>query len=239
MKRDMRKILEDRAKKQVSKADPSGILGELRCFPEVKKMIEDGAMTRDVVAYIHGKGEATHISRNALSYALARYRRHVDGDSIGTDPGVVSEKEKLDQEDPASVVYALREQFFAMHKRLQMQSETEMSLGLLFPTTSREFATSAQLGEKLMKLYEKFDMLDPSNLSGSRTDMGFHGPINVSEVLNKPKSRQKILGILDLIAQNPQMYEGVTNLEEGKKRRERPKKKQKLHAVPSDHEDTA
>lgn len=229
---DTHKQVREQAKKQWQYAEPAGQLAELSFFDEVQEMILAGAMTRDIVAYIHGKKELTHVSRKALSYQIARYRRHLHSDHGGVTECDIRKQDILDQEDPVSVALALREQFFAMHERLRMQTKLEMELNILFPSTSKEFATSAKIGEQLLKVYKEFDMLDASSPTGARHDMSFKGPINIEEVMTRPQSRQKILGILDLIAKNPDMFENLSAIDKEDSRRKRPKKKRTLEVVP-------
>jgi len=188
MDKNERKLAKERSKRNIRDFDPAGFLGDLECFDEVHDMVQSGVMVRDIATFIHGRNEATHVSRKGLCHALMRYKRYILGDqtvSIDSSPGSVDD---LAKENPASIALVLRDQFFAMRDRISMETETEMTLRKLFPTTVKEYIASARMAKDLVSMYRAFDMLDAESDTGARNRSSFKGPVDMEKVITNPES---------------------------------------------------
>jgi len=217
--------------------NPAGILEGLDCFEQVRQMAESGCYTRDIVAFIHDSGELTHVSTKALSYKVQRFK-----DGLLSDVGIRKEEDvftddtkRLNRDDPSSIGHALKDLFFNMYDRVKMETETELKLKKLFKGTHKEFTVSFTIGEKLVKMLKELDMLDSGIVEMTRTADGYHGKTKLDSVMAKPESRHKVLGIIDLMMSNPEMFKNVSTLDSArarakdKKRRPKKKKKQNIN----------
>jgi len=207
--------------------DPGAQLRTLKCFEEIEIMLRRGDFVRDVVAFIHAEGELTHLSANAAAKAVMRYKKHLlhGGGVEARDP--VEGEAALDEEDPISVIIALRQQFFNMNRRIRMETATEVALAKLFSTTHKEFIASSMLGDKLIRQMKEFDMLTPDAVGGRGQATGATaGPVDIAAMATNPESRHKILGVLNIMIQHPEMLTNVTSLadERKKRKRNRPKR---------------
>jgi hypothetical protein len=234
--KDERKIARERSKKNIRDFDPAGFLGDLECFEEVHDMVQSGAMVRDIATFIHGRNEATHVSRKGLCHALMRYKRYVLGDqTVSVDsPGSTDD---LAKENPASVALVLRDQFFAMRDRIAMETELEMTLRKLFPTTVKEYMASSKMAKDLVHMYKEFDMLDAESDTGGRHRSSFKGPVDMEKVIVNPESRQKLLGIAELITKNPDMFDDVISIDNEKRNGKKVRRKKKKHLRVIEEED--
>lgn len=236
MDKDERKIARERSKKNIRDFDPAGFLGDLECFEEIHEMVQNGAMVRDIATFIHGRNEATHVSRKGLCHALMRYKRYVLGDQTISRENTQGVTDELTKENPASIALVLRDQFFAMRDRISMETETEMALRKLFPTTVKEYQASSRMAKDLVAMYKEFDMLDAESDTGARHRSSFKGPVDMEKVITNPESRQKLLGIAELITKNPDMFDDVISLDGEKGKKARRKKKKHLHVVEEEEE---
>lgn len=216
------------SKDNVRNYDPGAQIRRLKCYPEVDQMVRQGSYVKDVVTYIHGEGELTHLSAEAVGHIVMRYKRHVFSDHMVEDSGDVIKKiGDLDKDNPASVVFALQEMYYLMMDRIRMESETEKTLNKLFSTTHKEFMTMTIVGRELLKFMKEFDMMN-STTPLSQKSGSFPGGVDVGGVATNPnpESRQKLLGILGIVMNNPDMLSGMLDkVNEGEKKSNRPKRK--------------
>lgn len=229
-----REVAKDRSKKNIRDFDPAGFLGDLDCFDEVHEMIQAGVMVRDIATVIHGHNEATHISRSGLCHALMRYKRYVLGDNSVSKEKSSAATNDLSRDNPASVALVLRDQFFAMKERISMATEMEMALNVLFPSTVKEYMASSKMAKELVSMYKEFDMLDAGSDTDASPGSSFKGPVDMEKVVADPQSRHKILGIAELITNNPNMFDDVIHLDHERGRKTRRKKKKYLNVVKED-----
>jgi hypothetical protein len=208
-------------KKNVANFDPAGILRNCKCFDEIVEMIYNGRYTRDIVAFIHEQGELGHVSKQGLRFRVQRLK-----DALLTDTGVPDERaiakgEDYDESDPVAIGHILRKMFHAHAKRVEMETETEMSLTKLFAGTHKEYLTAYSMGERLIKVLKELDMFDVNSETGS-----VRVKENIDSVMENPESRHKLLGIVDLIMKNPEMFKNVTSLDAAREKKNRPKRNQ-------------
>ena len=209
--------------------DPGSQLRELECFSKIDEMVRNGAYVRDVVSVIHGGGEMTHMSRNAVSHVVSRYKDYVFSDE-GVYDSESGSSSDVDKDDPMAIVNTLKEQFFAMNERIKMETETEKSLSKLFSTTHKEYLASSMLGERIMKRLESHGLLDlERGSSEQRVGSGTPGRTDLAKAVTDPETRHQVLGLIDLMFAHPDVLDGISALDSIRKktRKYRPKRKRK------------
>lgn len=234
--RELNRDAKEHSRKSVKDFDPAGILRECECYDDVLKMVKKGRFTRDIVDFIHGQGELTHVSRRALTYKVQKFK-----DEILTPIGEIVEEriaagdDNFDEEDVAAVGHVLRKLFHRQAKRVNMETDTEMSLNKLFSGTHREYLTAMGMGERLIKILKQLDMFDVSGVENTGQMAS-----KIDGVMAKPESRHKILGILNLIMDRPDMFKNVSSLDAArtkKEKKKRPKRNNKYCQLTDGKED--
>lgn len=220
------------SRENVRAHDPGAQVRRLKCFNEITDMVMRGELVRDIVTYIHGEGELTHLSVDAVSKIVMRYKRHVlaGREDKAIVVGGNGQVDGIDRDNPASVVFVLQEMFYLMRKRITMEAGTEESLNKLFSTTHREFLTMSMMSRDLIRAMDKFDVLEDVRRSpgGDKAGGEIAGRVKLQEVATNPESRHKLLGILSMVMNRPGMMDGLLkNMDtvEGDKKKNRPKRK--------------
>jgi hypothetical protein len=222
----------NKIKNRSARSTAGSVIRSLKCFPDVDDMIRDGAFTRDVVAFIQSSGELTNLSRDAIRYMVQTYKRDIFSDANNFIAETSKADDDIDKDDPLAHVIIMREQFFNMNKRIKMETEVETSLGKLFSTTHREFMTSSLMAEHLDNLMQKRGLMDVDRTRKvKQVGSGMSGRVDLGEVVSDPESRHKVIGILDMLMDNPDVLDGIVSLKEEKRHRSKRRKKTKKGQV--------
>lgn len=193
-----------------STRDPGSQVRRLECFPEVDQMIREGTYLRQVANFIHqDRGELTDLSLRAVIFMLRDYRDYVFSDDAVLDGEAGSDRP--DEDDPFYELYSMQKLYRAMEKRIEMETETERNLTKLFSTTHKEFLTAARLGETIMKRKEKLGLLRKERGGvRQRVGSGMPGRIDIAQVVANPESRQRVMGFVETLIQDPDLLDNLS-----------------------------
>jgi len=187
--------------------DP-GKIRRLKCFAEVDRMIREGVFLRDVEDYIRSQGEMEGVSRAAIRSMIRRHKKYVFSDDSVLD-GDLNTNE-VDEDDPFYALYSLERKLRQMERRIDMEVQTEENLSKLFSTTHKEFLTHFRLAKGILDRRDKLGLLKKERGgTRQRVGSGTSGRVDVQDVISKPESRHKVLGLVEALMRDPELLDHI------------------------------
>lgn len=203
-------------KNRVTMIDPGSTIRNLICFDEVDKLVRTGGFVSQIVTIIHGHGELKDMSRDAVAHLVNGYRDYVFSDRSVLDGDV--RISPTNEDDMYYELHNLRRMYRDHSERIDMEVKTERSLQKLFSTTHKEIIVLERLTMSIMKLKKELGMLDGVRHGAqNRVGSGTPGRIDVAKVVADPEARQRVIGFVEALIVDPDMFGSLTQHTHGEK----------------------
>jgi len=213
-------------KRRAHMRDPGSAIRRLACFAEVDAMVRAGSFLREIVDTIHARGELQDLSRNAVKYMVKNYRDYIYSDSAVIDGA--ARPNDLDEDDPMYELHSMQKYFKLQEERITQEVDVEKKLTKLFSTTHKEFMVLLSMSKDILKQKKSMGLLDKER-GGTRQRVGSGTPgrIDVAEVITNPKSRQKVMGFVEALVNDPDLLDHMSKDAIKKPRTSRPKRRKR------------
>lgn len=186
--------------------DPETVLMRLECWPEVRKMLQEGVFLRAIIKHIREKGEMEKLPDGTILSALRDQREKMLSDDVEREVAPVHD---LDPSNADGVLRELQRQFGSMARRIDMEVETERNLNKLFSGTHKEFIALNMLGDSLLKHYEKRGDTGRDADGRQRIGSGSPGRVDVSRVIANPESRHRVMELVETIVGDDELLDDL------------------------------
>lgn len=135
-------------------------LKQMRCWPEARAMLEEGASPEFVAEYIQKEGrEYTHVQHASLARQLYRWR-----DVEGATPGHVFSPTFIDEligdtKDLVNELLEISRLLKYQKKRLEYAAQTEQNIGMPFDIQGKEVSRFMAMLEKSIGIKQDLGLL--------------------------------------------------------------------------------